>query len=154
MFLKVFIILFILLMVYYGVQIAIDIYKDKLADESKNRAIEEEDVDITDEVGEFKPVDVTREEKPKTRVSEQKEEDKPDYHEDNDTSMEESLLNEDTEVLLETLGRIPDDVREGFRKPYSDEGVEVTDLIKGVQNLAMKGKSDLGDIIYACEQAA
>jgi hypothetical protein len=167
MFGKIFIVMLILLGLYYTILIIHDLYMTKLMEDEKNSNADEVEIDISEEVAEFEPTEIVREEKKQNNTEDITEhiEDNPDSSDNDDSENErlydqQSLLNEDTDVLLRSLGQIPDDIRQGIeeseskhrRRPVCDEGIEVSELVAQVENLAQKGQSDMGDIIFRCTE--
>ena len=169
--------------------IALDLYNQKIQAQTEANSKEEMEIDISQEASEFTPMEIQREER-KINI------DNTDYEEeiavelideDQESSQKEieenslnndhnikngfkSLLNEDTETLIQTLGRIPDDYIKTNgdilsseevnprlrlrRRIVSDSGIEVSDLIEEVEKFSQKGESDLGNIIYECQKSA
>lgn len=189
MFLSIFSILFLLLCIYYGILIAFDLYNQKMQAQTEANSKEEMEIDISQEASEFTPMEIQREEsKIKIGNAEHEEEITVELiDEDTESSQKEieenslnneyniknglkSFLNEDTETLIQTLGRIPDDYIKPTgetssseetnprlrlrRRIVSDSGIEVTDLIEEVEKFSQKGESDLGNIIYECHKSA
>lgn len=185
MFLRIVLIMLVLFVMYYIVMISLDLYRAKLDDQMKANADNEQEIDISEEVSQFSPTEITREEKkPVNNQSPISNDDMihdniedivsdevvPDnvYPEFENHETEKSLLNEDTDTLLDTLGQIPEDIRDSSlpnqnqeyetsdyrRSAISDDGVEVSELLSKIEELAQKGKSDMGDIIYMCQDAA
>lgn len=194
MFTKILITLIILLLIYYAVMIALDLYKAKLDEESKKTAVDEVEIDITEEASGFKPTEISRDEQKSSAAEQSKQETGGNLETDEDEESvpvdeedyaveennQKSLLDEDTDVLLDTLGVIPDEVRinhsndsddslmedkssikpdhvdsfKGLRKPISDDGIEISELLTEVEVIAQKGKSDMGDIIFMCSDEA
>lgn len=172
MFFHIFLYMVAALVLYYVVLIAMDLHRANLEEKAKESATDEVEIDISEEASDFKPTEITRSPKPESQI--QLEE--PFHYEGNDKEdesypeseitytdqgEEKSLLNEDTETLLETLGRIPDDLFEdangystSFRQPVMTDGIEVNELLSMVDQLAQKGESELGDLIYKCQEAA
>lgn len=166
MFINIFIVMLIALGLYYTALIIYDLYINARIEE-QNSNTDEVEIDISDEVAEFEPTEIVREEKKQNNIEDDTEpvEINPDssdsnYSEDERTYDQQSLLNEDTDYLLNSLGIIPDDIRQGFeeseskhrRRPVCDEGIEVSELVAQVENLAQKGQSDMGDIIFRCTE--
>lgn len=189
MFTKILIALIVLLIIYYIVMIALDIYKAKLEEESKKTAVDEVEIDITEEASGFTPTEISRDEQKSSTAKQpvqETEENFDSYEEESGPAdvddfsegvgSQKSLLDEDTDVLLDTLGVIPDEVRlnhpnkdkasdkgeksdyadsfKELRKPVSDDGIEVSELLTQVELIAQKGKSDMGDIIFMCNDDA
>lgn len=181
MFTQVFIVLLVLLVIYYAALIAMDLYKQKLEADSKKDAVDEVEIDISDEASEFQPKEILREEKKTDVPSKDSSETPPQEKSDNsgETSDAEeepkeekkSVLDQPTDVLVNTLGRIPEDIIEGMmtptegheiqtqsstalRMPVSDDGMTVDELLNQVEFFSQKGNSEMGNIIYECTERA
>ena len=94
--------------------------------EQENHA--EEEIDISDEARNFHPTKVSRDEEKKEGTSNERQEE------------------------------TPPDAASGFRRPgYREaimtDGILVDDLIHEIDRLAESGTSDLGLVIYTCENA-
>lgn len=64
----IFPLLLVLLILYYAVIIAMDLYKSKLEKEAEKEKNTEEDIDISDEAATFQPIRIRRDESKKTRT--------------------------------------------------------------------------------------
>lgn len=126
--------LFIVLLLYYAVLIVLDIQKTKAAQAAEQDGRTEEDIDISDEAQTFKPVKISRDEPAKKQEASEKEEaEEPDAQE-------------------------PPDVEKPFHRPSYREaimtdGILVEDIIHEINRLAETGTSDLGTVIFNCENA-
>lgn len=154
MFSTILIILVVLLVLYYLGMIAIDLTKPDTV--QKDSIDEEVEIDISEEAADFKPVEVSRKQ-PTTIIPNQ------DYQ--NIEQEEDNYLNavrvtrDNIDQMMETIGTIPDELRNqsqdgAMRHPVMTDGIAVADLLISVEDLATKGHSDLGDIIYECQNAA
>ena len=177
MFTQVFIVLLVLLVIYYAALIAMDLYKQKLEADSKKDAVDEVEIDISDEASEFRPTEILREEKKtdiptkdNSEISPQEKSVNPEEHSDSEEepkAEKKSVLDQPTEVLTDTLGIIPEDIIKGMnapnegsemqiqpstalRAPISDDGLTVEGLLEQVEIWSQKGNSELGNIIYEC----
>ena len=126
--------LFIVLLLYYAVLIVLDIQKTKAAQAA------EQDIDISDEAQTFKPVKISRDEPVKKQDTSEKEEasgkdeaEEPDAQEP-----------PDTEKPFH---------RPGYREAIMTDGILVEDIIHEINRLAETGTSDLGTVIFNCENA-
>lgn len=159
MFSTIFVILLVLLITYYAVMIAMDLGKAKA--EEKSNADNEIEIDISEEISEFKPVEISRK-----QATEIRSESTTDNRNSPDIEQQEEQYymathghHMDIEAMMETLGNIPAELRNGensglCKEPVLTDGLEVEDLLSCVEELATKGKSSLGDIIYECQTAA
>ena len=155
-------ILFILLLLYYAGMIVMDLQQAKAARAAELDNQSEEDIDISDEARNFKPVKVSRDE-PKKRGEGSCPADTPENEDDEtetdsvkspekaedeteDGSEEEDDFGEDepTDDLTEQPIRRP-----GYREAVMTGGVSVETLIEDVDKLVLTGKSDLGAIVFS-----
>lgn len=119
-------ILAVCFLLYYAFMVVSDILKAKAALMAGQEDKDEEDIDISDEAGTFKPVMVSRDEPPKDGGNPAG--DAADGH-----------------------GDIPH--RPGYRGAAMTDGILVEDLMEEVNRLAETGSGDLGLVIYTCENA-
>ena len=126
--------LFIVLLLYYAVLIVLDIQKTKAAQAAEQDGQTEEEIDISDEAQTFKPIKISRNEPGKTQ--------------------EPSENNEEDEA-----GQKPQSPSEqpfhrpGYREAIMTDGILVEDIIHEINRLAETGTSDLGTVIFNCENA-
>ena len=126
--------LFIVLLLYYAVLIVLDIQKTKAAQAAEQDGQTEEEIDISDEAQTFKPVKISRDEPVKKQEASEKEEaEEPDAQEPLDT---EKPFH-----------------RPGYREAIMTDGILVEDIIHEINRLAETGTSDLGTVIFNCENA-
>lgn len=118
--------LFTCLVIYYAVMAASDILKAKAAQSADGEGRDEEDIDISDEARTFKPVTVSRDEPGRTETA--------------------------TDDGRGTDGARPSH-RPGHREAAMTDGILVEDLMEEVNRLAESGLSDLGQVIFTCENA-
>lgn len=155
-------ILFILLLLYYAGMIVMDLQQAKAARAAELDEQSEEDIDISDEARNFKPVQVSRDEPEKGDEKVTGEGNSPDNtHENGDDETEADSVkspeksetetedgdigeNEPTEAPTERPARRP-----GYREAVMTGGVSVETLIEDVDKLVLTGKSDLGAIVFS-----
>ena len=126
--------LFIVLLLYYAVLIVLDIQKTKAAQAAEQDGQTEEEIDISDEAQTFKPVKISRDEPVKKQEASRKDEaEEPDAQEPLDT---EKPFH-----------------RPGYREAIMTDGILVEDIIHEINRLAETGTSDLGTVIFNCENA-
>lgn len=167
MFTQIFIFMFLMLVLYYAVTIAIDLYNAKLAEDAAANEKDEEEIDISREAADFTPVEVVRDEKKQPRHSETAESREVDGISEHTVppteslkreTIEKSVLNEDTDTILHTVGLIPEEVfgnQSGLRKQMvEDDGIEASALVRNMEQMVKEGKSDMGDVIFYVEQRA
>ncbi len=124
--------LFIAFLFYYAVLIVLDIQKAKMAQAAEQENHSEEEIDISDEARSFKPVRIEREEPLKQQT-----EDKPES--DNDGK---------SDSPPEKPCHHP-----GYREAIMTDGILVDNLIEEINRMAETGTSDLGVVIFNCENA-
>lgn len=121
-------ILFVAMACYYAFLIFTDIRKAQAAQNAEKENHTEEEIDISDEARNFHPTKVSRDEEKKEGTANERQEE------------------------------TPPDAASGFRRPgYREaimtDGILVDDLIHEIDRLAETGTSDLGLVIYTCENA-
>lgn len=126
--------LFIAFLFYYAVLIVLDIQKAKMAQAAEQENHSEEEIDISDEARSFKPVRIERDE-PSKQQMENKNEDSSD-----------DLINK--EEPPEKPYHYP-----GYREAIMTDGILVDNLIEEINRMAETGTSDLGVVIFNCENA-
>lgn len=140
---QIVLLLFIALVFYYGVLIVMDIRKAKAALLAEQENGAEEEFDISDEAQQFQPIEVSRNE--------------------NNAKLPIGVDLPMTEVLpaAETVSEVGDAadgttkemLHPNYREVIVTDGILVENLMEEVNKLAETGSSDLGAIIYSCEQA-
>ena len=124
-------ILLVCLVLYYAAMMALDIYKASMAKSAEQESRSEEEIDISDEARTFKPVFVSQDEPAKEGPS----------AENTGTTPEQPSQ-------PGRQGRRP-----GYREAVMTDGILVEDLLEEVNRLAETGTSDLGTVVYTCENA-
>ncbi len=130
--------LFIALLLYYAALIVLDIQRAKAMQAAEQDKQSEEDIDISDEAQTFKPVKVSRDEADKRQIAAQNEE----TDEANDGDMD-----GETDKAEHPYHR------PGYREAIMTDGILVEDIIHEIDKLAETGTSDLGTVIFTCENA-
>ena len=123
--------LFIAFLFYYAVLIVLDIQKAKMAQAAEQENHTEEEIDISDEAQSFKPIKVGREEPSKQQTG----------------NNPETVNNDDKEEPGEKR------YHPGSREAIMTDGILVDNLIEEINRLAETGTSDLGTVIFNCENA-
>ncbi len=129
--------LFIVFLLYYTVLIVLDIHKAKMAQAVEQENHSEEEIDISDEAESFKPIKIERDEPQKQQT-----EDKTEASEDD------SANEDDKEGPPEKPYHHP-----GYREAIMTDGILVDNLIEEINRMAETGTSDLGVVIFNCENA-
>ena len=132
--------LFIALLFYYAALIILDILKAKAAQTAELESQSEEDIDISDEAQTFKPVKISRDEPVKKQDTSEKEEASGKYEAEEPDAQEPP----DTEKQFH---------RPGYREAIMTDGILVEDIIHEINRLAETGTSDLGTVIFNCENS-
>ena len=130
--------LFIVLLLYYAALIVLDIQRAKAMQVAEQDKQSEEDIDISDEAQTFKPVKVSR--------------DEPDKRQEAATSNETEEAN-GGDMDGETDKAEHPCHRPGYREAIMTDGILVEDIIHEIDKLAETGTSDLGTVIFTCENA-
>jgi len=134
---------------------------------------EEIEVDISEEARQFMPTEVSRFEKQVEEREDEAEETENELQEDSDGSKPDepkvSISDKSTDEVLNMIRYIPPEVLNDVngdsagnetgvtsneRKPRMLEGIDLDEFVSGVRQLAEKGNSKFGDIIYELEEAA
>lgn len=121
-------ILFVAMACYYAFLIFTDIRKAQAARNVEQENHTEEEIDISDEARSFRPTRVSRDEEKK-----------------------EEAVNHGQSEPDPRQGK--DFRRPGYREAIMTDGILVDDLIHEIDRLAETGTSDLGIVIYTCENA-
>lgn len=140
---QIVLLLFIALVFYYGVLIVMDIRKAKAALLAEQENGAEEEFDISDEAQQFQPIEVSRNENnAKLPIGV-------------DLPMTEGVPAAETvsEVGDAADGTTKEVLHPNYREVIVTDGILVENLMEEVNKLAETGSSDLGAIIYSCEQA-
>lgn len=124
--------LFIAFLFYYAILIVLDIQKAKMAQAAEQENHSEEEIDISDEARSFKPVRIERDEPPRQQT-----EDKPES---------------------DNVGKSDSPPEKpyhhpGYREAIMTDGILVDNLIEEINRMAETGTSDLGVVIFNCENA-
>lgn len=125
-------ILAVCFLLYYAFMVVSDILKAKAAQTAGQEDKGEEDIDISDEAGTFRPVMVSRDGQTK---------------DGDDSPAAESTAGRENS----TTGK--SSRRPGYRDAVMTDGILVEDLMEEVNRLAETGSGDLGLVIYTCENA-
>lgn len=123
--------LFIAFLFYYAVLIVLDIQKAKMAQAAEQENHSEEEIDISDEARSFKPVRIEREKPPKQQA-----EDKPESDNEGKSDPPEKPYH-----------------HSGYREAIMTDGILVDNLIEEINRMTETGTSDLGVVIFNCENA-
>ena len=183
MFTKILFVLVGLLSAYYVVTIIIDLTKPSADGQQSDK--DEEEIEIDEKISDFESTEVSRT-KPQTQKTDSTNDNpetetnsadtsatetteettsngsKADQYqlEDSEDSHKGEKSEYDVDYMLETVGRIPDEILQSedsegsSRRPIMTDGMDVQNFVANVEMLAQKGNSELGDVIFECRQAA
>lgn len=152
MFLKTLPFLIAGLILWYAVLIGMDIYKSK-AKENENKG-EEDEIDISEDASQFKPVSINK----NGDTSSPKEAEMPEeQYQENETS----LLDFDTETLVNNLGAIDEEILreknllpDGAYRPVISDGIDSEDFCRHISQASESSPSILSDVIHMWEKTA
>lgn len=135
--------LFVAMVFYYAAMIFMDIQKARAAQHAEQDSHKEEDIDISEEAGSFRPIKINRDE------PESKEENQEENNTGNPEPENESTDSDGTEKPAsesESSGHV-------YREAIMTDGIPVENIIQEINRLAETGTSDLGAVIFSCENA-
>ena len=139
--------LFIALLLYYAALIVLDIQRAKAMQAAEQDKQSEEDIDISDEAQAFKPVKVSRDETPSRTETVQNRESEID------TEGSSEDMERDSDLAYKPADSEQPYHRPGYREAIMTDGILVEDIIHEIDKLAETGTSDLGTVIFTCENA-
>lgn len=135
--------LFIIMALYYAAMIFMDIQRAKAAQNAEQDSQKEEDIDISEEARSFRPIRINRDE------PESKEESSEQNNTENPKSNNESNNSDGAEKSASKS----ESSRHVYREAIMTDGILVENIIQEINRLAETGTSDLGDVIFSCENA-
>ena len=135
--------LFIIMAFYYATMIFMDIQRAKAAQNAEQDSQKEEDIDISEEARSFRPIRINRDE------PESKEQSSEQSNTENLESNNESNNSDGTEKSA-SQSESPKHV---YREAIMTDGILVENIIQEINRLAETGTSDLGTVIFSCENA-
>ena len=130
--------LFVAMVFYYAAMIFMDFQRAKAAQNAEQDSHKEEDIDISEEARSFRPIRINRDE------PESKEESSEQNNTENPESNNESNNSDGTEK---------ESSRHVYREAIMTDGILVENIIQEINRLAETGTSDLGAVIFSCENA-
>jgi len=131
--------LFIIMALYYAAMIFMDIQRAKAAQNAEQDSQKEEDIDISEEARSFRPIRINRDE------PESKEENQEENNTGNPEPENENTDSDGTEKSESS--------RHVYREAIMTDGILVENIIQEINRLAETGTSDLGAVIFSCENA-
>ena len=134
-------IVFLLFVFYYAAMIFMDFQRAKAAQNAEQDSHKEEDIDISEEARSFRPIRINRDEpESKEESSEQNNTENPEPENDKtDSDGTEKSASESS--------------RHVYREAIMTDGILVENIIQEINRLAETGTSDLGAVIFSCENA-
>jgi len=135
--------LFIIMVLYYAAMIFMDIQKAKAAQNAEQDSQKEEDIDISEEARSFRPIRINRDEP----------ESKEENQEENNTGNPESNNESTGSDGAEKSASQSESSRHVYREAIMTDGILVKNIIQEINQLAETGTSDLGAVIFSCENA-
>ena len=135
--------LFIIMALYYAAMIFMDIQRAKAAQNAEQDSQKEEDIDISEEARIFRPIRINRDE------PESKEE---NPQQDNAENPEPENENSDSYGAEKSASK-SESPRHVYREAIMTDGILVENIIQEINRLAETGTSDLGAVIFSCENA-
>ena len=135
--------LFVAMVFYYAAMIFMDFQRAKAAQNAEQDSQKEEDIDITEEARSFRPIRINRDE------PESKEE---NQEENNTGNPEPENENTDSDGTEKSVSK-SESSRHVYREAIMTDGILVENIIQEINRLAETGTSDLGAVIFSCENA-
>ena len=124
--------LFVAMVFYYAAMIFMDFQRAKAAQNAEQDSHKEEDIDISEEARSFKPIRINR--------------DGPESKEENQEENSDSDSTEKSASKSESPRHV-------YREAIMTDGILVENIIQEINRLAETGTSDLGAVIFSCENA-
>ena len=132
--------LFVAMVFYYAAMIFMDLQRAKAAQNAEQDSHKEEDIDISEEARSFRPIRINRDE-PDSKEGNPQQDNADSNNESNNTDgTEKSATNSESS-------------RHVYREAIMTDGILVENIIQEINRLAETGTSDLGAVIFSCENA-
>ena len=135
--------LFVAMVFYYAAMIFMDFQRAKAAQNAEQDSQKEEDIDISEEARNFRPIRINRDE------PESKEESSEQNNTENPGAENENSDSDGTEKSASQS----ESSRHVYREAIMTDGILVENIIQEINRLAETGTSDLGAVIFSCENA-
>lgn len=120
-----------------------DFQRAKAAQNAEQDSQKEEDIDISEEARSFRPIRINRDE------PESKEESSEQNNTENPEPENEKTDSDGTEKSASKS----ESSRHVYREAIMTDGILVENIIQEINRLAETGTSDLGAVIFSCENA-
>ena len=130
--------LFVAMVFYYAAMIFMDLQRAKAAQNAEQDSHKEEDIDISEEARSFRPIRINRDEPDSKEGNPQQ--DNAENPDSNTDGTEKSATNSESS-------------RHVYREAIMTDGILVENIIQEINRLAETGTSDLGAVIFSCENA-
>ena len=135
--------LFVAMVFYYAAMIFMDFQRAKAAQNAEQDSHKEEDIDISEEAQSFRPIRINRYEPDSKEGNPQQ---------DNAENPESENENTDSDGTEESVSQ-SESSRHVYREAIMTDGILVENIIQEINRLAETGTSDLGAVIFSCENA-
>ena len=135
--------LFVAMVFYYAAMIFMDFQRAKAAQNAEQDSHKEEDIDISEEAQSFRPIRINRDEPDSKEGNPQQ---------DNAENPESENENTDSDGTEESVSQ-SESSRHVYREAIMTDGILVENIIQEINWLAETGTSDLGAVIFSCENA-
>ena len=135
--------LFVAMVFYYAAMIFMDFQRAKAAQNAEQDSHKEEDIDISEEAQSFRPIRINRDEPDSKEGNPQQ---------DNAENPESENENTDSDGTEESVSQ-SESSRHVYREAIMTDGILVENIIQEINRLAETGTSDLGAVIFSCENA-
>lgn len=136
---QIVLLLFVAMVFYYAALIFMDFQRAKAVKDAEQESHREEDIDISEEAQSFRPIKINRDEpdsKGKDNAGNPESNNESNNSDGTDKSAPES----------ESTGHV-------YREAIMTDGILVENIIQEINRLAETGTSDLGAVIFSCENA-
>ena len=135
--------LFVAMVFYYAAMIFMDFQRAKAAQNAEQDSHKEEDIDISEGAQSFRPIRINRDEPDSKEGNPQQ---------DNAENPESENENTDSDGTEESVSQ-SESSRHVYREAIMTDGILVENIIQEINRLAETGTSDLGAVIFSCENA-
>lgn len=135
--------LFVAMVFYYAAMIFMDFQRAKAAQNAEQDSHKEEDIDISEEARSFKPIRINWD------GPESKEENQEENNIENPGAENENSDSDSTEKSASKS----ESPRHVYREAIMTDGILVENIIQEINRLVETGTSDLGAVIFSCENA-
>ena len=135
--------LFVVMVFYYAAMVFMDFQREKAAQNAEQDSHKEEDIDISEEARSFRPIRINRDE-PESKEG--------NPQQDNAENPEPENENSDSDGAEKSASK-SESPRHVYREAIMTDGILVENIIQEINRLVETGTSDLGAVIFSCENA-